>query len=245
MVNLRLSFEYGGPNVNEQYEQGRRTGEIRDVQLIYIPPEQKANQDAYVAEEIRKYEEARAKRLQPKQPRRKRNPSKSNHEIQTESKEESSMQTPEERHTRKCQICNHPELEAIENSYIHWVRPTTICRQYDLSWAALYRHAEVRKLKVLRSRNLRSVLDKILERGVETEITGETVLKAVKYYVCLTDDNKWLEPSTQVVFSTRQSERAAISAANPTLPSPPESAPTIDVALAPDSVLFSSNRYTL
>jgi hypothetical protein len=225
---LQMEFDYG---------KGQPTGPIRDVQLIYIPPEQRANPDAYVAEEIRKYEEVRAKetepkRLRPKQSRRKRSPRQSNQEIQIESKEESMMQTPEERHTRKCQICNHPELEAIEEAYIHWVKPTTICRQYDLSWAALYRHAEVRKLKPLRSQNLRSVLDKILERGVETEITGETVLKAVKYYVCLTDDNKWIEPSTQVVFSTKQSELAAISAATLALPSLPESGQTIDVALA-------------
>ena len=128
-----------------------------------------------------------------------------------------------QRHSRKCQICSHPEREAIEWAFINWRSPNRIASAYKLSGDSLYRHANALNLYGERSSSLRSVLDNILERGVETAITGDTILRAVRAYTCLTDQNTWIEPTSQVVFS---SQRAAVPQAiePPTIDVPVETA---------------------
>ena len=123
-----------------------------------------------------------------------------------------------QRHGRKCQICAHPEREGIEWAFTNWRSPNRIASAYKLSPDTLYRHAQGLNLYDKRSSSLRSVLDNILERGVETAITGDTILRAVRAYTCLTDQNTWIEPTSQVVFSSQRV--AAPQAIEP---------PTIDV----------------
>ena len=108
------------------------------------------------------------------------------------------------RHSRKCQVCCHPEREAIEWAFVNWRSPNRIASAYKLSGDSLYRHAQALDLYDKRSSSLRSVLDNILERGVETAITGDTILRAVRAYTCLTDQNAWIEPTSQVVFSNHR-----------------------------------------
>ncbi len=110
------------------------------------------------------------------------------------------------RHSRKCQVCHHPDRDAIEGAFVMWRRPKGIAQVYQLTGDSLYRHAVAFDLYTRRRNNLRSVLDNIMERGVETEITGETILGAVKAYTCLDDSNKWIEPTTNVLFSTKPLE---------------------------------------
>jgi hypothetical protein len=108
-----------------------------------------------------------------------------------------------ERHRRKCQICGHPELEAIEEDYRDWLNPREIARQYNLPPRALYRHFDAVGLASKRRQNLRRVLDRILERGLQAKVTGNTVIAAVRAQCCLTDDNHWVEPAKHVIRSTQ------------------------------------------
>lgn len=103
------------------------------------------------------------------------------------------------RHRRKCQICRHPEREMIEREYRDWFGPLAIARSYGIPERALFRHLEATGLTSSRRKNLRSALERVLERGVETEIDGATIIQAVKAYCCLTAENKWLEPAKNVV----------------------------------------------
>ena len=121
------------------------------------------------------------------------------------------------RHSRKCQVCHHPDRDAIEGAFIMWRRPKGIAEVYRLRGDSLYRHAVAFDLFSRRRRSLRKVLENIMERGVETEITGETILGAVKAYACLDDNNRWIEPTSNVIFSTNR-----------------DAAPTIDVAAGRD-----------
>lgn len=140
------------------------------------------------------------------------------------------------RHSRKCQVCHHPDRDAIEGAFVMWRRPRGIAEVYRLTGDSLYRHAVAFDLYTRRRNNLRSVLDNIMERGVETDITGETILGTVKAYACLDDSNKWIEPTSNVIFSTRPTEARA-PLANVTAASLPETNPTIDVAV--DSEMIS------
>ena len=122
------------------------------------------------------------------------------------------------RHSRKCQVCHHPERDAIEGAFVMWRRPKGIAEVYRLRGDSLYRHAVALDLFSRRRNNFRSVLENIMEGGVETEITGETILGAVKAYACLDHNNNWVEPTSNVIFSTNAagSRTQPVAAANRT-----------------------------
>jgi hypothetical protein len=108
------------------------------------------------------------------------------------------------RHQRKCEICHHPDREAIEEEFVHWHEPYAISRRYSVSKQSIYRHAHATGLIAHRRDNTRSILERILEQaaGTETKVTGQTIINALRAYTCLTDDGRWVEPSSHVVFST-------------------------------------------
>jgi len=107
-----------------------------------------------------------------------------------------------ERHSRKCQICNHPDRESIEEDFILWSTPRAISVTHRIPEMALYRHAHAVGLFGLRRESMRLNLDRVLERGPELPVTGDTIIRAVRAQACLTDDNHWVEPTKNVVFST-------------------------------------------
>jgi hypothetical protein len=110
------------------------------------------------------------------------------------------------RHRRKCQICNHPCRELIEECFIHWHPNWRVIEKLKLDTYSFYRHVVAFDLYAKRKQNLRSSIEHILERGVEVPLTGDTILRAVKAYTCLTDDNQWIEPASRVIFSKSQPE---------------------------------------
>lgn len=114
-----------------------------------------------------------------------------------------------ERHSRKCQICRHPDRKWIEQDYLDWFKAADIARNYQIDDSALHRHLRAAGLLSRRHENLRSALDRILERGVERPISGTTIIRAVKAYTCLTDDNRGVEPGKRVVHVTKAMPEAA------------------------------------
>jgi|SRR5215831_863035 len=116
------------------------------------------------------------------------------------------------RHSRKCQVCRHPDREAIEEEFLGWHYTWNIASAYNVPARAIYRH--VRALGLLRQRdeNLRSVLGLIMERAEKAPVTGDTIIRAVRAYTCLTDNNQWIEPTSNVVFATQHNLRPALEA---------------------------------
>lgn len=124
-------------------------------------------------------------------------------------------ETPLERHERKCIICHHPERETIEDMFVHWHQPFRMAHDYDLPLRSVYRHAHATGLLAARRRNLRCVLDHILERATSTHVTSDAIVRAVRAYTCLTDDNKWVEPATHVIVSPGSAALPPRNAAKP------------------------------
>ena len=110
-------------------------------------------------------------------------------------------ETPLPRHERKCVVCHHPERETIEEFFVRWRQPHRMAQEYDLPVGSLYRHARATGLFAARRRNLRSVLEYILEDASVTQVTGDCMVRGVRAYTCLTDDNKWVEPASLVFVS--------------------------------------------
>ncbi|MFZ0857765.1 MAG: hypothetical protein WAN10_13020 [Candidatus Acidiferrales bacterium] len=136
-----------------------------------------------------------------------------------------------ERHSRKCKICNHPDREAIEELFVNWHSPQSIRSQFAIyhpfDWCAIYRHARAAGLYAKRSRNLRAVLDLLLEGATNVPPTAHGVIAAIRAYSCLTEKNQWVEPEKRVriVNHVYRYLRAEAIVPAPPPPSPPEDSP--------------------
>jgi hypothetical protein len=123
-----------------------------------------------------------------------------------------------DRHSRKCRICCHPNRESIEEDFLNWRNPHQIVSEYQLPhYSAIYRHARALGLTARRNENIRTVLDSIVERARQAPVTGNTILKAMRAYSCVTDDGRWVDPSTYVVHQSAGKEPAPALASDPAL----------------------------
>ncbi len=105
------------------------------------------------------------------------------------------------RHERKCLVCNHPERDAIEDEYLHWHHPYSIAVRYELRERNIYSHAKATGLRDRRAQDRRSVLELILQKAEHAKVTGETIIRVLRAYSCLSDDGRWAEPESRVLFS--------------------------------------------
>lgn len=120
-------------------------------------------------------------------------------------------EAPLERHQRKCVICAHPEREAIDELFVHWHSPKFIVYQYDLPIRSLIRHAHATGVYAKRQGNLRAILDRILEHADNATVSGDSIVRAVRAYTCLTGDNQWVEPPSRVIFSSASASPVIVS----------------------------------
>ena len=89
------------------------------------------------------------------------------------------------RHQAQCAICNHPDREQIEYEWVNWGRTSYIAECYRVSRYGLYRHAHALDLFSKRERNIKGALEKIIERMDVTDMSGGTILGAIKLYLSL------------------------------------------------------------
>jgi hypothetical protein len=98
------------------------------------------------------------------------------------------------RHSRKCQICNHPDIEELEEEYIDWASAHWIAETFELSdESTIYRHARATGLDVVRRENLGMALEKIVQEvdHLEAPTVGE-VLRAVRTLARLNSRGQWV-----------------------------------------------------
>ena len=108
------------------------------------------------------------------------------------------------RHARKCVICKHPEREAIEEQFVHWIHADRIVEDHDLpSQTNLYRHAHATGLFNLRRCNVRSALEHLIEESIHAPVTGDTVIRAVRALVHINAKGRWIEPPKELILSRR------------------------------------------
>lgn len=141
-----------------------------------------------------------------------------------------------DRHSRKCAICHHEDREEIEQALLHWVSLVDIKYQFDLHSSDTVRaHAIATGLFELRRRNMRCALERIIEKASNTKPTADAVIRAIRAYSLLDNENRWIDPPRRVIISHEPSpvdSRITTIAMGPSLPlSPPQAAP-----LSPASV---------
>ena len=115
------------------------------------------------------------------------------------------------RHARKCTICHHKDRPVIDFDYLNWRSIQQIVKAYALTHrVALYRHAAATGLTALRKSTLHSVLDSIIEQAETVQVTGSTILRAMRVYSCLTKNGDWVDlPKRVAVRRNQQSAHPA------------------------------------
>ena len=109
-------------------------------------------------------------------------------------------------HSRKCVICRHPDRAAIEEEFVHWGSAWDISRNYELGeYRTVYRHAHATGLTLRRRENLHSVLDIFLEKARGANMSGDSILRAIRAYSCVDSMGRWVDPPTQINHSTTHS----------------------------------------
>lgn len=84
------------------------------------------------------------------------------------------------RHCRMCSICRREDRAEIDAEFLRWKNPALICRERGLvDRTSLWRHCHAMGLYEKRRRNVRVVLEKLLERSSEViEITAPAIIQA-------------------------------------------------------------------
>ena len=120
------------------------------------------------------------------------------------------------RHSRKCQICRHPNRELIEDLYIHWHSANSILdfinsasdddddpdqNENNIAWPAIYRHAYALGLDEIRRRNLRFAFELLIEQAGDVTPTSASIIAAARACSCISDDGRWSDPPKHVIVT--------------------------------------------
>src|SRR5215469_8015571 len=106
--------------------------------------------------------------------------------------------TSQGRHEYRCTICTHTETDEIEQAFVNWISPDRIAKHYGVSRDAVYRHAHALGLMEKRRRNVRSALERIIEKAGEVEVSASAVVSAVAAYAKINAAGQWVERSERV-----------------------------------------------
>ena len=99
------------------------------------------------------------------------------------------------RHEYHCRICSHAKREEIEQAFVTWNSPVRISKEYGVSRDSVYRHAHALGLMAKRRRNVRSALERIIEKAGEVEASAAAVVSAVAAYAKINANGQWVDRS--------------------------------------------------
>ncbi len=102
------------------------------------------------------------------------------------------------RHEHQCRICSHPKRDEIEHAFVGWVSPARIAEEFGISRDGVYRHAHVFGLLDKRRRNVRTALERIIERAGEVDATATAVVAAIQAYSKINAAGQWVDRSEHV-----------------------------------------------
>jgi hypothetical protein len=99
------------------------------------------------------------------------------------------------RHENHCRICCHPKRVEIEQAFVTWNSPVRISKEYGVSRDSVYRHAHALGLMAKRRRNVRSALERIIEKAGDVEASATAVVSAVAAYTKINANGQWVDRS--------------------------------------------------
>jgi hypothetical protein len=143
------------------------------------------------------------------------------------------------RHRAHCSVCAHEKCAEIETGFVNWESPAKLADQYELAdRTTVYRHAHALNLFERRKRNVRSALERIIEKSGEVEVTASAVVAAIQAYAKIDPQGHWIERSQNLnlneLFERMSSGELEAYAREGTLPDWFRKTASIPVATAAD-----------
>jgi len=116
------------------------------------------------------------------------------------------------RHSRKCQICNHPEIEDLEDEYVNWASAHWLAKAFNLSdESTIYRHARATGLDIRRRENLGAALEKIVQKVDHLQgPTVSEVLRAIRILARVNSRGQWVFPPPTEISNRQTSPELEI-----------------------------------
>jgi hypothetical protein len=113
-------------------------------------------------------------------------------------------------HQIRCSICNHPDRDAIEEDFLHWIRPGAIIHEYQLGdRRAIGRHARAFGLFEKRAAQTQHALGFIIEQADGVIATADSIIRAVRAHSCLDENGHWTEPTRHTIVTHEYKWEAA------------------------------------
>ncbi len=88
--------------------------------------------------------------------------------------------TKQERHSRKCKVCNHKKRKEMEEDYLRWRPVKEILAEYTIPERSFYRHTQALGLDEKKHKNRRRYYLKIMERASLNNVRVSEALAAAK-----------------------------------------------------------------
>lgn len=143
-----------------------------------------------------------------------------------------------QRHSRRCQICNHPERKAIEADFFNWKRANCIENRYGLHGkSTIYRHARATGLDVRRHANLNRPVEEDPEKvGAIEPPSVSLILHAVRTLASLNGRSQRVKPPA--------AHRTVSTTSPPAFSRPTSTTPPARRTPRRSPMEMLSNRYT-
>ena len=109
-------------------------------------------------------------------------------------------------HTRRCNVCRHPDRKAIEHEFLRWRSPDKIAREYGIpDHSSIYRHVHATGIFARRRRAVRVALESVIECAEIVKVTASSVVKAVHAYTHINEFGEWIKhPTKHIVIVQHQ-----------------------------------------
>jgi hypothetical protein len=104
------------------------------------------------------------------------------------------------RHARRCNVCKHPDREAIELEFLRWRSPGDIAEEHGIAdRSSIYRHAHATGIFRRRRQTIRLALEPLLEQACTVPVTASAIISAARLYAQMSDTGE-LVPRTKTVI---------------------------------------------
>jgi hypothetical protein len=97
------------------------------------------------------------------------------------------------RHQSQCTVCSHPNRLETEEAWMNWGWTNRIARGYGFSRDTIYRHMHTFDLFNEGQKNIKWVLEKIIERVDWIDISGSQLVSAIQTYVKMNSAEQVIE----------------------------------------------------
>jgi len=105
------------------------------------------------------------------------------------------------RHSRRCNVCKHPDRNAIELAFLRWRSPDDIAEEYGIAHhTSIYRHVHATGIFARRRQMIRLALEPLLERASSVKVTANAVISAARVYAQINEAGEWIRPAKTVII---------------------------------------------